>query len=119
MDFDLKDIIGYKPPALSMAQARWLCLQDPRIVNRYLAALSQSTANHNLFQCLETLYTLTGNQWTQQNTQEYEGISKLFRKCVLAAEHKCHKIHTGNHPWSPSFIEATHRSKFYRELTVK
>jgi Exonuclease III len=118
MDVDLKDVIGHKPPALSMAQARRLRVQDPRIVQRYLSSLTQSAENNNLFLRLDTLHSLSPNQWTQQHTQEYEEISHLFRTSMLQAESTCRKLHTGKHPWSPLF-ETARRRKFYWELTVK
>lgn len=42
MDVELKDVIGHNPPALSMATARRLKLQDPRVVRKYLSFLHKA-----------------------------------------------------------------------------
>jgi exonuclease III len=118
MDIDAKEIIGYKPPPLSMATARRLKLQDPRIVKRYITDLKQRLISNNVLDRLQFLSLISPTTWSTQHTEEYERISIEFRASMLKAETRCRKFQTGSHPWSPQ-LDIARKTKFYWDLTVK
>ena len=118
MDISMSDVIGYKPPPLSMASARRLTLQDPRVTKRYLSSLKTLLRESNALTKLNDLAQIPMAKWDDGHTQVYQQLSESFRSSMLQAERTCRKFKTGRHPWSPT-LDKARRVKFYWELKVK
>lgn len=118
MDISMTDVIGYKPPQLSMANARQLTMQDPRVVKRYLETLKTKLQENNILTKINELNLISLTDWSEKNTEEYQQLSFSFRSAMIYAERTCRKFKTGIHPWSPT-LDKARRMKFYWELKVK
>jgi hypothetical protein len=118
VDIELKDMVGYKPPSLSLFTARRLKLQDPRIVKKYLTTLKQLLQTQNTLDEISSLLNISAAQWSHAHTEQYTRLSITFRSMMLEAEKRCRKFKTGKHPWSPIF-DIARKTKFYWDLTVK
>lgn len=118
IDLKSSDIIGLHPQQLSMANARRLTLRDPRIVKRYLQELKKRMQNLGTVNTLDQLSHIPPDEWTSNNTEEFENAAYAFRSAMLIAEHKCRKFRTGAHPWSPT-LDKARKMKFFWETKVK
>jgi len=74
-------------------KARRLQCRDPRVVQRYTEALSNSLMQSNAFQRLEQLQTsITQHRLTREQQQIYEDLDRAASHARLQAEHQCCKF---------------------------
>ena len=121
---DIPDILiyGYKPQSCSMAHARRLKLEDPRIVEKYNDTLHKLLVKNEVYPRMAFLHqqaVYPAPVWFQH---EYEEVDIIFQNCMEDAESKCRKFKCGNVPWSSLYQEIydtidywTHRLRIFNK----
>jgi hypothetical protein len=118
VDICTRDIIGYSPPALSIASARRLKSDNPIARKKYLAYLVDQLESEKIPETLKALELVPTTEWNQTHLQVYEGLESRFKELMATAERKCRKFRTGAHPFSEKFNVAR-KQNFFWELMVK
>jgi len=118
VDIQTEDIIGYNAPKLSIASARRLKSDHPKIRNKYLHFLKDSLIKEGLLDAITWLNQITPSDWTSSHTSMYDDVSSRIKLHMTNAERECRKLKTGDHPFSAELNRAR-KKKFLWELVVK
>ena len=104
---DIPDILifGYNPPTCSMAHARRLKLEDPRIVKKYNDKLHELLKENKIYERQTYLHQRAVYPQPMWIEYEYEAIDTIIQQSMDKAEKQCRKFKCGNVPWSPLYQE--------------
>ena len=117
---DIPEILlfGFNPPTPSLAHARRLKLQDPRVVNKYNELLHDFLGKNKVYQRMSVIHSQTVYPLPPHLQMEYEVCDTLIQKGMTRAEKKCRKFKCGNTAWSPTF-QRIHDKIDYWSLRLK
>jgi hypothetical protein len=102
---DLDSTILFADPAYEIApmSSRHLCLQDPRVVQKYKEILHEQLAHHNIIERVESLLEASqNNTWTDTHTTAYQAIDGVITEAMLYAERAVGRRYSSKYQWSPT-----------------
>ena len=102
---DIPEILlfGYNPPTSSMAHARRLKLEDPRVVKKYNDVLHKLLLENQVYEHQSYLHQRATYPPPEWQTKEYEKVDRIIERCMEEAEKKCRKFKCGEVQWSPLY----------------
>jgi len=106
MDIQYRVAYGHITPPIAKAQARWLKLQDPRIVKRFNDKYHQLIIHHKLNERAFHLERTSTYPPTQEMVAAYEQLDAEKILCVQTADKMCRKLKMGSVPWSSGLQRA-------------
>jgi len=116
IDIPEVQIFGSNLPPTMKPKARWLKMEDPCIVKKYVDYLETHIMQHDL---LETTKQLA-NQLTKASNltkaikAQLNNIDIFRIQGMLWAEQQCHKLHTQPYRWSPPITYLIQVIKYWR-----
>ena len=96
-------LFGFNPPSLTMAKARRLQLEDPRVVKKYTDKLHELYKKHQVYDQLNILHRTAIYPPPIGYDRQYERCDNIMQECMMQAEKKCRKFKCGNTDWSPEY----------------
>ncbi len=114
VDIDTSVAFDGKTPSISPPCQRTLQLKDPRIVNRYVEALSKQLDNHKVSQKVEALAKIEPGKWNAYDQLQYERLDKVITDSMLHAESCAAKKYTKKYEWSPTLLQSVHAERFWK-----
>ena len=105
IDLPSDTLHGFNPPSMSLAYARRLKLEDPRIVKKYNDKAHELLLKHKVYERLNHIHTNATYPPPLWIPREYERIDSIIQESMETAERKCRKFKCGETDWSPRFQE--------------
>ena len=96
---------GFNPPSITLAHARRLKLEDPRVVQKYNDEMHILLQKHQVYERINHIHDTATYPPPEWMPREYETIDTIIQESMHKAEQKCRKFKCGETDWSPQFQE--------------
>mmetsp|Transcript_7001 Transcript_7001/g.10195 ORF Transcript_7001/g.10195 Transcript_7001/m.10195 type:complete len:653 (+) Transcript_7001:1286-3244(+) len=119
IDFDATKLFGDTSHEIQRQASRGLCLQDPRIVNRYLELVEKQMHYHKIYDKVMQLKEKSeDSKWAKQCVMKYEKIDNIITASVRYADKQVAKRYSTQYEWSPELMRAVNEARYW-ELRLK
>jgi hypothetical protein len=115
VDFQGLELFSDDTHPLQPPSYRSLCIQDPRVVAKYIETLSSKLDYHKVADKCTRLHqeALLGN-WSEALTKEYASLNDTISKAMIFAESMAgHRI-TKTFEWSPSLKATVQKIRYWK-----
>lgn len=118
IDLPIASTFGSTTLKTQRPSARKLKLEDPRVVDKFLADYSKIVREKSLLERAKRLLEATDGRLIPAQIQEFEALDLARTEGMLEAERHCRKLKTGAIPWTPEITAAQRRITYHR-LSLK
>ena len=114
IDFNAEKLFGDPSHQVQRHKSRGLKLEDPRVVDQYLETLGKQLTYHKLYDKVERLNEVSeANEWTNDNTQQYEIIDTILTESARHADRVVAKRYSGTYEWSPALLRTVNAARYW------
>jgi hypothetical protein len=115
IDLEGDKVFKEHTPIIAPPQHRGLRLQDPRLVDQYIATLVAQLNYHKVLEKSSALLKAAdANTWTPEDAVEYEKLDKIITEAMIHAERSVSKKISLTYQWSPQLKAAIHTLTYWK-----
>ena len=119
IEVPMANLYGFKISRIAPAITRKLQCDRPAVQQKWIRLYKDKLQQCKVFERIFSLESNINGKLTPAQEEEYESILILRHLCMLHADKKCRKLHTGGIPFSPTIQKDRHTLKVWKGVIRK